>query len=454
MRLRRRAERLRCRNGVLTVPAEKTYEEPPKAFREAGEQSRQQESDRLLSTDDIRAPLRIQTAVGGTVHIRREQTAAALETMSRFAVDPRWLIYLPPTMAPADASSLPGLLEHPDEAFGYFRARDVKTVQCQEKHMGSRAVLIAGRSPDALRTRFGVDGDGLGITYTRTGRRFFTEPDTEDAVLAQVRAGMDAPACGDELDTDWVCIDAEVCPGARGEGLVRTTTAPVAEAGRMGLEAAVRALEAAEGDGIDALRTRFGIRREQVDRYDAAYRRYNWAVDGTEGLRIAPFHLLASEGRTHFDKDHEWHMSRLDRICRSQPVLQATQRRTVTVDDEEQIREATAWWTASTEGGAEGMVVKPLEFTTRNGKETVQPAIKCRGREYLRIIYGPEYSEPGQLEKLRRRSSRGKMALALREFALGVHALEAFVQRRPLRVVHQAVFGILALESEPIDPRL
>jgi protein phosphatase len=100
------------------------------------------------------------------------------------------------------------------------------------------------------------------------------------------------------------------------------------------------------------------------------------------------------------------------------------------------------------------MVVKPLAFTARNRGELVQPALKIRGREYLRIIYGPEYTEPVNLERLRDRGLGRKRSLALREFALGVEAVERFVRGEPLRRVHECCFGVLALESEPVDPRL
>ena len=100
------------------------------------------------------------------------------------------------------------------------------------------------------------------------------------------------------------------------------------------------------------------------------------------------------------------------------------------------------------------MVVKPLEFVTRGSKGLVQPALKCRGREYLRIIYGPEYDDPAHLPRLRRRALAAKRSLALREFSLGLEALERFVRGEPLRRVHECVFAVLALESEPVDPRL
>src|SRR5205814_1620375 len=116
--------------------------------------------------------------------------------------------------------------------------------------------------------------------------------------------------------------------------------------------------------------------------------------------------------------------------------------------------EGIRWWEELTGHGGEGMVVKPLDFIARGRRGLAQPAVKCRGREYLRIIYGPEYTAPEHLERLRSRSLAAKRSLALREFALGIEALERFVRREPLYRVHECVFGVLALESEPVDPRL
>lgn len=172
--------------------------------------------------------------------------------MSRFAADPKWLIYLPPTMAPCDTGEVSGMLEHPSRAFAYYRSEGVPTVMCQEKHMGSRCVLIVCRNREAARRRFGI------------------------------------------IEDDFI---------ARGR------------------------------------------------------------------------HSLA------------------------------------------------------------------------------QPAVKCRGPEYLRIIYGPEFTLPENLDRLRSRGLSVKRSLALREFALGVEALERFVRSEPLRRVHECIFAVLVLESEPVDPR-
>jgi hypothetical protein len=148
-------------------------------------------------------------------------------------------------------------------------------------------------------------------------------------------------------------------------------------------------------------------------------------------------------------------MERLAEVCAAgDGLLLATPFRLVDVGDEASCAEGVRWWEELTGRGGEGMVVKPLDFMARGPRGLVQPAVKCRGREYLRIIYGPEYTAAEHLERLRARGLSGKRALALREFALGVEALERFVRGEPLRRVHECCFGVLALESEPVDPRL
>ncbi len=148
-------------------------------------------------------------------------------------------------------------------------------------------------------------------------------------------------------------------------------------------------------------------------------------------------------------------MQTLAKVCAAAPdLLLATPYRVVDVTDPASQDAAIAWWEDLTVRGGEGMVVKPLDFIARDQRGLVQPALKTRGREYLRIIYGPEYDLPDNLSRLRSRGLSAKRSLAAREFALGVEGLERFVRGEPLRRVQECVFGVLALESEPIDPRL
>jgi protein phosphatase len=221
------------------------------------------------------------------------------------------------------------------------------------------------------------------------------------------------------------------------------------------LARATERLTGEERSKAEQIMTESRRREEHVGQFVAAYRQYCWTVKLLTDLKLAPFHLLASEGRVHTDKNHLWHMNTLASVCGMDPeLLFATSYKLVDVTDMASVAEGVTWWTELTERGGEGMVVKPLDFILRGKRGLAQPAVKCRGREYLRIIYGPDYTAEETLSRLRSRGLGHKRSLALGEFALGVEGLERFVRREPLRRVHECVFGVLALESEPVDPRL
>ncbi len=451
---------------LTSVDAERVYSEPARPLEppESG-LSAQHHADDLLDMEDVSGKRIVSTRLLPNVTVREENAAAALEAISRFAVDPRWLIYLPPTMSPTATSRRPDLLEHPDEAFAAYAKWRVERVVCQEKHMGSRAVVIVCRDAGAARARFGLPEDeaaAAGVCFTRTGRRFFDDRETEAELIARVRSALDSAGLWRELDTDWVCLDCELMPwSAKARELLKSQYAAVGAAGLAATREAITLLEAARERGaeVDELLAYESERRDLLRRYRDAYRAYCWDVRGLADLKLAPFHLLASEGAVHVDKDHLWHMETLHRLCaEDEEVLLATRYRVVDLDDGDSVAAAVDWWTELTGGGGEGMVVKPLDYLPSPGgarrSPPVQPALKCRGREYLRIIYGPEYTVPANLDRLRRRGVSRKRSLATRELALGVEALERFVRREPLRRVHECVFGVLALESEPVDPRL
>jgi len=441
-------------NELISVPAARVYYEPVRPLTQSTETA---SDDGLLDLNDVIGKRVVTTDLMGNVTIRAENAAAALEVMSRFAVDPRWLIYLPPTMSPSETSARQDLLEHPDEAFAYFRGQDVERVICEVKHMGSRAIVIAGRNAAAIESRFGIEA-AKGIIYTRTGRRFFDDPSLEEGVLDAVQAAMDATGLWDELETDWVCLDCELMPWAlKAQALIEKQYAPIDIAARHSTAAELAALVQAANRGIElgGLESMARDRNEAAEGYSVASRRFGAEYTSPNDIRLAPFHLLASEGEVHTGKSHAWHMQTLARLCDAgSPFLQPTQWREVDLKDEASLSSAVEWWETLTADGAEGIVIKPESFVARNGGRLVQPALKCRGREYLRIIYGPEYTLPANLTRLRSRAVNAKRSLAAREFALGVEALHRFVRREPLWRVHEAVFGVLALESEPVDPRL
>jgi protein phosphatase len=431
---------------TVSVPAKQVYYAPVRPTF-----ARPELGTPTLRYEDVAGKQYIQTRLHGTILLREDKTAPALEALSRFGVDLRWVIYLPPTMAPVEASNEPDLLEHPDEAFAYYRHQGVHQVVCEQKHMGSRAIAIVCRDTSVPRKRFGVPAETLGVVYTRTGRRFFNDPAWEAALLQHLRDAATAAGLWDALDTDWLLLDAELMPwSAKAQELLRVQYAPTAAAGIAALQAAI-AVAPAE------LQPTLQARLDALQHYRDAYRRYCWQVHSPDDLRFAPFHLLASEGAVHANKPHTWHMEQLARLCEAgnalgKPILQSTEWKLVDTTDPQSQSEAIRWFLDYTAQGGEGIVVKPLEFVARGKRGLAQPALKVRGREYLRIIYGAEYTL--HLDALRERSVGRKRTLAAQEFALGIEALERFIRYEPLTRVHQCVLGILALEAEPVDPRL
>ncbi len=447
---------------LVSAPAAHTYYAPAKPFLAkdvaAPALTDQQVHDDLLDLENVLGKRFVQTALHHSVTIREENANAALEVMSRFAVNPKWLIYLPPTMSPSETSHRPGMLEHPAETFAYFRTNGIPTVVCEEKHMGSRAVLIVCRDEEAARRRFGVIDEGFGVAITRTGRPFFNDAALGTALLERVRTAIDKAELWSKLETTWLCIDAELMPWSlKAQELLRSQYAAVGAAAELALGSAVTALEQVRSAGLDVgeLFERTRTRLDMSSKYRAAYRHYCWPVASLADVKLAPFHIMASEGHVHARKDHAWHMDTLGELCaHDTEVLRVTPHRRVELTEPESEAAAIDWWEQLTASGGEGMVVKPLDFVARGTRGLVQPAVKCRGREYLRIIYGPEYDAPENLDRLRSRGVSAKRSLALREFALGIEGLERFVRGEPLRRVHECAFGVLALESEPVDPRL
>ncbi|MDH6118790.1 protein phosphatase [Kitasatospora sp. GAS204A] len=463
---------------LVSVPAEREWYAPVRPMISDAPGARE---GRPLDLADVAGRRVVETSLAGRVSVREENAAAALEVMSRFALDPRLLAYLPPTMAPSATSRRESYLEHPEEAFFAYRADGVRQVICEEKHMGSRAVLLVARDPQALEQRFGLAGPGA--IWTRTGRAFLGDQELTEALLTRVRVAAERAGLFAELATDWLLLDAELLPWSlKALELLRRQYAAVGAAARSALPEVLAALEQAAARGIDGLTElteRHRRRAVDAEAFSAAYRRYCWPTEGLNGVRLAPFQLLAAEGANLAVRPHDEHLAWLDRLVAAdeewvkdaaavgvepgaqqqpEPLLRATGRLLVDTEDEASIAAGIAWWEELTEAGGEGMVVKPLASLVRGAPGEgrpgglVQPGLKVRGREYLRLIYGPDYTE--HLGALRQRSLGHKRSLALREYALGLEALDRLAGGEPLWRVHEPVFAVLALESEPVDPRL
>jgi protein phosphatase len=437
---------------IVKVEAAREYYAPIKPITKA------RADDNLLDIEDVSGKRYIDTKLRRRIKISETESAAALEVMSRYAADPHWLIYLPPTMSPCETSSLQDYLEYPAEAFKYYSSCGIEKVVCERKHMGSRAVIVLCRDEETAKKRFGTSD--CGIIYTRTGRRFF-DGATERSLLERLNATLDKSGFWAEFATDWICLDTELMPwSSKARELIITQYASTGRAGRSGINSAVTALEQAlatqpDNMGLTELLNRFRNKEAMLERFTDAYRRYCWTVNCIDDYRIAPFHILATEGKVWNDKNHIWHMETIKRfITGTDPIFMATDYMEVNLIDNANVQTAVDWWLALTSSGGEGMVVKPYDFTAFKGSELLQPAVKCRGREYLRIIYGADYTTPEHMKRLKNRSLSRKRSLALNEFALGIESLKRFTNGHPLYTVHECVFGVLAMESELVDPRL
>lgn len=452
---------------VVQVDAVREYYAPAKPFLD-----KPLTNDDVLNIDDVLGQKYLSTRLRRSIKINAENAAAALEVMSRFAADPHWLIYLPPTMSPCETSRLTDYLEYPTEAFDYYKTRGVGKVVCEQKHMGSRAVIVLCKDAETAAKRFKISDGSFGIIYTRTGRHFFDDAEIEKKILTRLQNVLISSGFWKDFNTDWVCLDTELMPwSAKAQKLLEEQYAPVGRSGRSGLAAVTDAVEHAlsvlGGRDVDvkaqssqkadlsALLARYQTRADALNQYTDAYRHYCWDVNCLDDYRIAPFHILATEGTTWCGENHIWHMETIAKyMAGADPIFVATNHLLVDVLDENSVTAGVKWWEELTAAGGEGMVVKPYDFISANGTGLLQPAVKCRGREYLRIIYGPEYMLENNLSRLKKRSLSKKRSLALSEFALGMESLERFVRGEPLYRVHECVFAVLAMESEPVDPRL
>ena len=441
---------------LVEVQAYKEYVPPSKPMSSVQGFSAQQDHDSLLYFDDFIDKQRIECRSGRAVTIPEQNALAALESMSRFGIDPRWLIYLPPTMAACPTAPSGGFLEHPDQALEHYRSRGIKQLVAQEKHMGSRALLIVARSVELAKRRFGTDDEKVGVVYTRTGKAYFNDDALEAQIVKRVSKAIDASGLWEELKTDWVLLDAELMPwSAKAFAMINEQYLTTAIAAANSADMLLNALsKTSTPDELSSLKEKARRQKLNAEGLEKVVSGYCWPVNGIEDYRIAPFHILAAEGQVFADKPHSWHMQHLERLAKEDTLITTTAWREIDPNNASDCKSLINWWTEHTNSGGEGMVLKPLAFTVHGNKGLIQPAMKVRGKEYLRIIYGPDYDLDENIERLRERGLGKKFSMAEREYELGLEGLHRFVEKRPLADIHACVLGVLALESEPVDPRL
>ena len=438
---------------LVSVPAAQTYYEPIRPLAPAAPSatpSRLPDATSLLGTGFVT------TRFGRGISVQAGQAAAAFETLARFAADPRWLLHLPPTTATVEASHLDGWLERPEDAFDHYAKASLAKVCVQEKHMGSRAIIVACRDDSVARERFG-DPRRLGAVTSKGGRPFFDAEAEEAFLVDAVRAAMEGAGLWDELATGWVVLDGEALPwNAKAEPLIRDTFAATASAGAEAAEAARSVFEAAAARGVQgmaALATAAKARGEAIAAFRRAYGAFVIPYKGIGDLRFAPFHVLAAEGRVFAEEGHRWHMQLAERLAAAGgETLRPTAWREVDLADPDQRASCVRWWEEMTTAGREGFIVKGPHLAPLPGGTA--PSVKVRGRDYLRIIYGAEYDRPDILPSLKRRATARKRTLARVGTALGLESLALFAEGASTARVHAMVAASIAIASEPLDSRL
>ena len=405
----------------------------------------------ILQARDYLDGFTVSTKFGQDIYIPKEKALAALDTFSHYTLPAEQVLYIPPTMSPTPkTSSLSDFLEHPTEAIHYYRKNGVTKLIAQKKHMGSRAVIFVAKDKCVAKQMLNVES--LGVITTRTGRPFFNEQMT-DKMLQAIVAELLAKNYFEQHNTSYVILDCEILPwNVKAEDLIHKQYTAVAENALMDRTHLLRKLQATNDLDVQQWINDYKGNLRNAARFDAVYKNYIWQTTDLEGIQIAPFHILAHSDETNFDKTHGWHMDIAKQLAHNSRLFIETEYRIMETEADEQA--VIQWWLEMTEIGHEGIVIKPFDFIATANERLLQPAIKVRGREYLRIIYGMDYTDEAILSNLKKRNANNKMRNAIKEFMLGVESLERFVRHESSARVHECVLAALALESDPIDPRL
>lgn len=434
---------------VVSVKAKKDYANVPDNPLQGWEQKR-------LAPPNVMKFLEgysVLTEQYGEVRIYEDGVLPALDDLSHYALPIEEMVYLPPTMSPTPKpSQLEGYLEHPIEAFEYYQSKGIETMVVEKKHMGSRGILLLFKNKEAAKEYIGRET--LGIIFTRTGRAFFQKK-LEEQIVSQLNKDLMNHGYFEKYNSDFVLLDAEILPwNLKAKELIINQYAHVGEMALLDRNKLKDSLQNAYDDGKDVLGwlQENEVEIQNANIFNEVYQKYIWDTEGIEGIQIAPFHTLAHSTETFFHQPHTWHMEKNKEFSGISRLFVETEYRVVS--DEASMKAAIEWWSEMTEEGHEGFVVKPESYVARHKGKLLQPAIKVRGRKYLNIIYGMDYLQPDNLTRLKQRNAGKKQRNALKEFALGIEAVNRFVNRESLDRYHECVLGILALEAEPIDPRL
>jgi polynucleotide kinase-phosphatase len=393
----------------------------------------------------------------GTFRAGAKNVQSVIESVSTRMAPFEEVFYVPPTMSPTPkTSSLDDFLEHPQEAFDYYKNQGITRLVCEKKHMGSRAYITLFKNKQVGERYF--NRPSLGSILSRNNIKFFKKEE-EEIVLTKLNE--DLQPYFDEMNTDLLVIDAEILPwNLKASGLITKQYGLTSNAAIHKRKTHVERLLSFQEtrsiniqDEIDQAKHLL----ENAEKFHKAFTYYCWDNDvrKLEGIKIAPFHILAFSHKTNFDENHVWHMVQGIRLAELSDLMMQTEHKVLDLNDEHAVKEITRWWLEMTAEGHEGMVIKPLDFISYNQHEDIiQPAIKVRGREYLRIIYGMDYLDEENLSIIKKRSASKKMKNALNEFKLSMESIQRFIDQESISRIHECVVASLSYENEKLDPRL
>ncbi|MCM3388149.1 polynucleotide kinase-phosphatase [Ureibacillus chungkukjangi] len=389
----------------------------------------------------------------GSVKVPKEYGLASIDSVSHFTVPIEELVYIPPTMSPPPKpSSIEGYLEHPREAIEYYRSLGINQMVAEKKHMGSRGILYLFKDKEAGR-KF-VGRETLGVIYTRTGRRFF-DLETEDIILSRINQSLTANDYFNKYETEFLLVDAEIMPwNLKAKELISSQYAHVAENAILDRSLLKNKLEGAayNNENLNTWLKEYDEMLVNAQVFMDVFQKYCWEINDLNQIQIAPFHILAHSNETFFDKPHTWHMKMNKEFAQMDKLFVKTE--FMVIGDAASEEEVIKWWDEITSDGHEGIVIKPETFIAKSKERLIQPAIKVRGRKYLNIIYGMDYLQPDNLARLKQRNVGKKQKLALKEFSLGVEGIQRLVNGESIERIHECVLGTLAMEADPVDPRL
>lgn len=397
------------------------------------------------------------TTAHGKVFASKKYTKEALEFASTRMDRMEHAFYIPPTMSPTPTTSeLADFLEHPKEAFEYYREKGVSHVVCQKKHMGSRAYITLYKTEEVAKEYTNIKT--LGKILSRNSAPFFKK-DVEEKVVKQLHE--DLQPYFEKNQTDFILLDCEIMPwNLKSAGLIRAQYGLTSNVAIHTRELHIQRLQEFQENRNVLVTEELQDAEKKLDnakRFHKAFTYYCWDSDvhKLEGIQIAPFHVLAFSKGANFNKTNEWHMKQAQELSTLSSLIVPTEYKLIDLDKEEEVEEATNWWLEMTKQGHEGMVMKPLDFLSYDeNEELIQPAIKIRGREYLRIIYGMDYLEEENLGFHKTRSASKKMKNAIQEFTLSLESMTRFLQKDTVERVHEVIIAALSHANEPMDPRL